>query len=198
MRLPTDAALLVIDMQGTIGDPRWTPPEEPDAAETVARLLAAWRAAGLPIVHARRDAVDPRSPCRPGGPGHAFLDAAAPGPGEVVLGRSATSAFADGALDRGLTAAGVTTLVVCGAPRGRSIEASVRSAGELGYRVFLVADACRAAGRVAAEHARIVDCAAAVSAARLAAFTREARRAGAARRQGCVAPSHVAPHDRFD
>src|ERR1700691_2168796 len=39
---------------------------------------------------------------------------------------------------------GATTLVLCGALAPHALEASARHAADLGYQVFVVADACRA------------------------------------------------------
>ena len=39
---------------------------------------------------------------------------------------------------------GATTLVLCGALATHALEASARHAADLGYQVFVVADACRA------------------------------------------------------
>jgi nicotinamidase-related amidase len=142
MRLPCDAALIVIDMQIAIDDPRWGPRNNAGAESLIAALISAWRAEALPLVHIRHDSTQPDSPYRPGSPGHAFKPEAAPLAGETVIGKSANSAFIGSALEETLDALGVTTLVVCGVLTHNSVEATVRHAGNLGYRVFLVADAC--------------------------------------------------------
>ena len=41
MRLPSDAALLVIDVQMAIDDPKWGPRNNPGAEAAIAALLAA-------------------------------------------------------------------------------------------------------------------------------------------------------------
>jgi nicotinamidase-related amidase len=142
MRLPRDAALLVIDVQGAIDDPCWGRRNNPGAERAISALLAAWRAEGLPIVHIRHDASEPGSPYRPDRPGHEFKPEARPLDGETVIGKSARSAFVGTRLEEALDALGATTLVVCGALAQNSIESTVRHAGDLGYRVFVVADAC--------------------------------------------------------
>ncbi|MBK9081306.1 MAG: cysteine hydrolase [Rhizobiales bacterium] len=201
MRLPPDTVLLVVDMQAAIDDPRWGELNNPGAEANVAALLAGWRGHGLPVVHIRHDSPEPRSPYRAETPGHVFKPCAAPAPGEAVVGKEATSAFADGRLDAALTKLGVTALVLCGVLTQNSVEATARAAGDLGYRVFVVADACRAsaktdaAGRrwsaaevhalslanLAGEYARIVEADTAVMAARLAAAIRDRRAAKAGR-----------------
>ena len=59
--------------------------------------------------------------------------------------RDATSAFVGTALEASLDELGATTLVICGALATHALEASARHAADLGYQVFVVADACRAA-----------------------------------------------------
>src|SRR5687768_14385321 len=92
-RLPGDTVLMVIDVQMAIDDPKWGPRNNPDGEHNIALLLDAWRDAGLPIVHVRHDSVEPRSPYRPGTPGHAFKPEAAPREDEPVVPKNANSAF---------------------------------------------------------------------------------------------------------
>lgn len=144
-KLPSNAALLVIDLQKAIDDPRWAltgPRNNPQAEANVAALLAAWRRDGRPIVHIRHDSVEPDSSYRPGGPGHAFKEEARPLPGETVIGKRVNSAFIGTGLDEWLRDRGIATLVVAGVITNNSVEATVRMAGNLGYDVRLVADAC--------------------------------------------------------
>ena len=148
MRLPADAVLIVIDVQEAIDDPRWGPRNNPQAEANIAALIAAWRAEDLPIVHVRHDSVDPASPYAPDGPGHRFKPCAAPLPGEAVLAKNANSAFVGTGLESMLDELGATTLVICGVLTPNSVEATARHAGNLGYQVFVVADACWAVDKV--------------------------------------------------
>ncbi|QCG96855.1 cysteine hydrolase [Azospirillum sp. TSA2s] len=143
--LPTNTALLLVDLQKAIDDPRWShlgPRNNPQAEANVAALLAAWRRDGRPIVHIRHDSTEPDSTYRPGSPGHAFKEEAMPLPGETVIGKRVNSAFIGTGLDDWLRARGIGTLVVAGVITNNSVEATVRMAGNLGYDVRLVADAC--------------------------------------------------------
>ena len=143
--VPSNAALLIVDLQRAIDDPRWSrigPRNNPQAEANIAALLAAWRRDGRPIVHIRHDSTDPGSTYRPGGPGHAFKDEATPLPGETVIGKSVNSAFIGTGLDDWLRSHGIATLAVAGVITNNSVEATVRMAGNLGYDVRLVADAC--------------------------------------------------------
>jgi len=195
MRLPSDAALILVDLQQAIDDPRWGPRNNPHAEQSIAALLAAWREEGLPIVHVRHDSVEPGSPYRPDRPTHAFRPETAPALGEAVVGKRAHSAFVDTSLEETLDSLGATTLVICGVLTHNSVEATARHAADLGYRVFVVADACWAVAvadgaggfwpaeivhRVAlaclaGEYASIVDAETTLAAARLAKARRRAK-----------------------
>ena len=102
----------------------------------------------LPLVHVRHDLVDPASPYAPHGSGHRFKHCAAPLDGEAVIGKNANSAFIGASLEGLLDELGATTLVLCGALTPNSVEATARHAGNLGYQVFVVADACWAVDKV--------------------------------------------------
>jgi nicotinamidase-related amidase len=199
MRLPADAVLIVIDVQEAIDDPRWGPRNNPEAEGAIAALIGAWRAEGLPLVHVRHDSLEPRSPYAPHAPGHRFKPCAAPRDGETVIGKNTNSAFIGAGLEALLDELGATTLVLCGVLTSNSVEATARHAGNLGYQVFVVADACWAVDKVdlrgklwpaedvhalslahlEGEYARIVDAATALRAA-ATAKARQRRAAGKA------------------
>ena len=105
-------------------------------------LIAAWRAEALPLVHIRHDSLEPRSPYAPDAPGHRFKPCATPLDGETVIGKNASSAFVGTGLEGLLDDLGATTLVICGVLTPNSVEATARHAGNLGYQVFVVGDAC--------------------------------------------------------
>jgi len=172
MRLPSDAALILVDLQQAIDDPRWGPRNNPHAERAIDALIAAWREEGLPIVHIRHDSVERDSPYRPDRPGHAFKPEAAPGPGEAVIGKRGHSAFVGTKLEATLDARGATTLVVCGVLTHNSVEATARHAAALVDRsgatwpaelVHRLALAC-----LDGEYATVVDAATTLAAARLA------------------------------
>jgi nicotinamidase-related amidase len=142
MRLPCDATLIIIDVQEAIDDAQWGPRNNEGAEEIIAALLAAWRAEALPIIHIRHDSTERRSPYRPDAPGHRFKAAAQPFAHEKIIAKSTNSAFIGTRLEETLDEIGATTLVVCGVLTHNSVEATVRHGGNLGYRVFVVADAC--------------------------------------------------------
>jgi len=145
--LPPDAALLVIDVQKAIDHPSWGERNNPDAERNIAALLRAWRAHGMPIYHIRHDSTEPASTYRPGQPGNEFKPEAQPLPGETVVAKRTNSAFIGTGLESRLRSAGHTTLVVAGVITNNSVEATVRMAGNLGFRTYLVEDAAFTFGR---------------------------------------------------
>jgi nicotinamidase-related amidase len=136
-----DAALLVIDVQNAIDDPKWGPRNNPDAEANIAKLLAAWRDSGRAIFHVRHDSTFPDSPYRPGQPGNAFKQAVMPRDGETVVPKRTNSAFIHTDLEQRLRRGGHKTLVVAGVLTHNSVEATVRVAGNLGFDTVVVSDA---------------------------------------------------------
>src|SRR4051812_11864625 len=134
-------ALLVIDLQKAIDDPRWGDRNNPHAEANAARLLAVWRARGMPVYHVRHDSTEPESTYRPGQTGNDFKPEVAPIVGEVVIPKRTNSAFIGTDLEDQLRDAGHTRLVVAGVITNNSVEATVRMAGNLGFDVLLVEDA---------------------------------------------------------
>jgi nicotinamidase-related amidase len=137
-----NAVLLLIDLQQAIGHPDWGSRNNPQAEARAARLLAYWRARGWPVIHVRHDSREPGSHYRPGQPGNLFKPEVMPLPGETVLPKETNSAFIGTGLEARLRAGGHTALVVAGVSTSNSVEATVRMAGNLGFDVRLVEDAC--------------------------------------------------------
>jgi nicotinamidase-related amidase len=141
-RFDSTVALLVVDVQNAIDDAKWGPRNNLHAEDRIVSLLAAWRRLGWPIVHIRHDSTNPVSPYRPGQVGNDFKPAVAPLPSEIVVTKHTNSAFIGTDLHQRLADLRIATLVVCGVLTHNSLEATVRNAGNLGFRVFVPADCC--------------------------------------------------------
>jgi nicotinamidase-related amidase len=120
------------------------------------RLQAAARASGVPLYHFAY-IVDLDAQERPFHPldetgKSAFSDKddpltaicaeVAPRPGETMVIKAQASAFRDGPAAREIRARGIEGLVVAGVWTEACIDATVRDAVSLGFRVLLVKDAC--------------------------------------------------------
>ena len=139
--LPPRAALLVIDVQKAIDDPKWGPRNNPGAEARIAALIEAWRRSGRALFHVRHDSTFPDSPYRPGQAGNDFKPDVRPLPGETVIAKRTNSAFIGTRLESTLRRAGHDMLVVAGVLTHNSVEATVRMAGNLGFATIVVADA---------------------------------------------------------
>ena len=140
---PTRAALLVIDVQQAFDlmEEAGARRNNPDALARIAALLATFRSAGLPVIHIHHRGTRPGSLFQPDGPGFAVRNEARERPGEVVLVKTANSAFIGTDLETRLRRAGHHHLVLCGATTNHCVETTARMAGNLGFDPILARDA---------------------------------------------------------
>ena len=118
------------------------------------RILEACRGAGIPVVHVRvmnlsGDSSDTsrRYKCfgilvPPDSKDAEIIEELAPLPGEVILSKTTSSVFLSTNADFLLRNMGIDTLIVMGVVTNNCVESSTRNAGDLGYGVLLVEDAC--------------------------------------------------------
>lgn len=136
-------ALIVVDVQRAFDE--WEAAgkrrNNPDAVARIAGLLKAFRARGAPIFHIRHEGTKPNSSFLPQSAGYAVKDAAREQPGETVIVKRVNSAFIGTDLEERLRAAGIGTLVICGATTNHCVETTTRMAGNLGFDTRLVRDA---------------------------------------------------------
>lgn len=111
------------------------------ALQEAARLLAAARRAGAPVVHIRHQG-------KAGGafdwdqPRGAICDAVEPADGEPVIAKSLPNAFAGTDLDEVLKSTGRNHMTVGGFMTHMCVSATVRAGLDHGYGVTVVANAC--------------------------------------------------------
>jgi nicotinamidase-related amidase len=142
MQLPANAALILIDVQQGFLDPRWGQRNQPEAEDRIAALLAAWRAARLPIIHVRHASRSATGAFRAGTPGFAFKPQALPLDGETVITKEVNSGFIGTDLERRLREGGIDTVVLCGLTTDHCVSTTARMAGNLGFTTVVVDDAC--------------------------------------------------------
>jgi nicotinamidase-related amidase len=132
---------------------------------TLERLLAAWRAAGLTIVHTQEGHAPDLSDCprakrlrgKPGlrigdegpmgrilvlgEPGNDFVSALKPQAGEIVLPKPGKGAFCATGFDELLKKREITHLVITGVTTEVCVQTTMREANDRGYECLLVEDA---------------------------------------------------------
>ncbi len=131
-------ALLLIDIQDGIG---WEGRNNPAAEQQAARLLAAWREAGRPVIHVRHLSTEPESLLRAELPGSAIKKEVEPLEGEPVVEKQVNSAFIGTGLEERLREQGIERVVIAGLTSDHCVSATARMAGDLGFDVYVVADA---------------------------------------------------------
>jgi nicotinamidase-related amidase len=135
-------ALLIVDVQQGLDHPRYGQRNNPNAEQRIEDLLAAWRAAGLPVLHSQHLSLNPDSPLGADKPGHGIKREATPLEGEPVFQKNVNSAFIGTQLEDYLRAKGISSLVIAGITTDHCVSATARTAGNLGFEVTVVADAC--------------------------------------------------------
>jgi nicotinamidase-related amidase len=168
---PATTALVIIDMQRDFLEPGGfgallgndvTPLQA--VVAPIARVLAAWRARGLPVVHTREGHAPDLADCPPskrargrlpvgigdhgplgrvlvqGEPGHAIVDALAPLPDETVVDKPGKGAFYATDLDHRLRRHEITRLIVTGVTTEVCVHTTVREANDRGYECLVLSD----------------------------------------------------------
>jgi len=150
-------ALLLIDIQKGLDELDYYGGRRnnPGAEKNAAALLAIWRQLGLPIVHVKHNSLHKASPLFEGKPGNAIKEEVRPLPGERLIGKQAGSAFIKTELQEHLEENGIHTLVVAGLTTDHCVSATVRMAGDLGYKTFLVSDATATFDRLGSDGVKI-------------------------------------------
>lgn len=131
------------------------------------RLVDGARRAGVQVAHLRIAFQDGHTDLKPnipllglvgeqkslldGTPATEIIDELKPREGDWVVTNTRVGPFASSDLDDRLRSAGVDTVVLFGVATNISVESAGRYAGDLGYRVVVVEDACAAATQEAHE-----------------------------------------------
>jgi nicotinamidase-related amidase len=140
---PSLTALIVVDVQRAFDE--WEAAgkrrNNPEAVARIADLLSAFRDRGAPIFHIRHQGTRPNSSFRPEATGYPVKDEAREIEGEPVIVKRVNSAFIGTDLEHRLRAAGIETLIICGATTNHCVETTTRMAGNLGFDAALVRDA---------------------------------------------------------
>jgi len=131
----------LIDIQKGFDQPYWGKRNNAEMENNVEKILAAWRLAGLSVVHIRHDSTENDSPLRPGQSGNEFKDVAKPLAGEHLESKTVNSAFIGTNLENYLRRNKFENLVLCGLTSDHCVSTTTRMAANLGFNAILPADA---------------------------------------------------------
>ena len=134
------ATLLIIDMQIGMTWPQSGVRNNPGAEAVILDLLTLWRERGTPVVHVRHISRTPNSPFYPSQQGVEFQPLLQPLEREHVVEKNVPDAFVNTGLERWLHARGQTSLVIVGVSTNNSVEATARTAGNLGFQTYVVSN----------------------------------------------------------
>ena len=134
-------ALFVVDMQVGMTWPSSGVRNNHGAEDIVSRILTSWRARSAPIVHIRHRSRTPDSPFWPNQPGAAFQPLLAPLNDEHVVEKDVPDALLKTGLEKWLRDRGISSIVIVGVSTNNSVESTARTAGNLGFKTYVVADA---------------------------------------------------------
>ncbi len=139
-------ALLLIDVQNDYFKGGLFPLKDMEsAAKQAARLLAAFREKGLPVVHVRHENPSAEAPFfRPGSGGALIHPEFTPQADEPLVVKQHANAFKGTNLKQIMDEKGVDSVLIAGAMSNMCIDAVTRAASDLGYRCAVAHDACAA------------------------------------------------------
>ena len=148
MESSNNRTLLLIDCQKGFDDPKWGVRNNPNFEENTKSLIHQWRLENQNIVHVRHSSTEDGSPLQPDAPGFEFYDWAIPVSGEKEFVKNVNSGFIGTTLEAYLRKSGITSLVIAGLTTNHCVSTTVRMAGNFGFDVELVSDACATFPRV--------------------------------------------------
>jgi nicotinamidase-related amidase len=138
------AALVVIDVQKGFDDPVWGKRNNPEAEKVMEDVLRKFRSNGRRIIHVRHDSLNPASLLKSGKPGFEFKPEVAPLEHEPVITKHVNSAFIGTRLESILRAMGDPEVYIMGLTTDHCVSVTARMSGNLGFKTFVIRDACAA------------------------------------------------------
>jgi nicotinamidase-related amidase len=139
-----DTALLIIDIQYDYFPGGAMELEGADAAGAkAAQAIQKFRSQGSPVIHVRHLSTRPGSTFfLPGTKGAEIHASAKPAKSEAVIEKNFPNSFRGTDLQKRLEESAVKNLVVAGMMTHMCVDATVRHAADLGYKITLLGDAC--------------------------------------------------------
>lgn len=137
-------ALIVVDIQNDyFPQGKWPLVGADAAADNAARLIAAFRATGDPVVHIRHEFTSDDAPFfTPGSEGAKLHPKVLNRADEPVVLKHFVNSFRETELQAVLDEQAITDLVVVGSMSHMCVDGITRAAADMGYAVTVIHDAC--------------------------------------------------------
>ncbi len=142
IEVPSDSALILIDVQKAWDSSKWGKRNNPDAESAMHCLLTFWRKRDLPVIHVRHDSMNPDSPLKTGKPGFEYEEEVKPIDGEIEIVKHVNSAFIGTKLEAILREMRLTNVFICGITTDYCVSTTARMSGNLGFSTYVISDAC--------------------------------------------------------
>ena len=140
-------ALVIVDIQRDYFPGGRMPLHEPEAAAAKAgEVLAAFRAAGDPVIHVQHQSPAGGPFLEEGTPGAEIMPAVEPRDDETVIHKREPNSFLGTGLEQRLRDHGADEVVVVGMMTSMCVDATTRAGADLGFTMTVVPDACAAPG----------------------------------------------------
>lgn len=138
-------ALVIVDLQNDyFPNGKWVLDGIEAASANAARLIAASREAGVPVVHVHHESGADAPFFNPGTEGAEINGSVKPADGEETVLKHAPNGFKDTKLEAILRRGDIEQLTICGAMSQMCIDATTRAAADLGFACTVIHDACAA------------------------------------------------------
>lgn len=142
VKIDPNSVLVTIDVQKGFDDPKWGRRNNPQAEETIGKVLSQFRQNGLKIIHVRHDSMSETSPLKSGKPGFEFKDEIGSTNDEPVIVKHVNSGFIGTDLEERLRKLGDPDVYYVGLVTDHCVSTTARMSGNLGFRSFIIEDAC--------------------------------------------------------
>ena len=150
VKVSPSAALIIIDVQKGFDEPFWGKSNNPDAAKVMEDVLRRFRSNGRKIIHVRHDSLNPNSALKAGKPGFEFKNEVRPLEHETIITKHVSSAFIGTRLESILREMAKPEVYIMGLTTDHCVSVTARMSGNLGFKTFVIRDACAA-------HANVLD-----------------------------------------
>ncbi len=140
----SSAALVIIDVQKGFDDPVWGARNNPGSENVMKEVLRKFRLNGRKSIHVRHDSLNPDSLLKSGKPGFDFKPEVSPLDHETIVTKHVNSAFIGTKLEGILHSMGNPEVYIMGLTTDHCVSVTARMSGNLGFRTFVIRDACAA------------------------------------------------------